>query len=388
MFNVRLSKCGGILPSLRIIGLAQRSGLGLQLGCHPGETAILSAAGRHVASRVDGLSYVEGSYDRHILGTNLTREDITFGYGGWAEPLAGPGLGIEVDPSALEAMTTEQRRDRLMTETGARRPHVRGLRRLSRSTWPSGPPRAPLKGRVVVLARRPEPLGLVSLARPDAGRGGVRGLVSPTAAARARTCAIAATPRPAAGWSSDIAEWLKSLRDEEPSVPITLAGISWGGKLVVIAAAQASRARRRHRPDLPGLLPRVGVSLAEKFQIAWALFTNRRKMFPIPLSDPALFTANPEAQAFIAADPHGLRQGTAGLMAASFFIDRMVQRAPRQCQSARPADARRPGPDRRQPPGRSLTFRRWRRPTGRSSSIPRAITPWSSSPTPPATLAT
>ena len=109
ILNVRLSKCGGILPSLKIMGLAQRSGLGLQLGCHPGETAILSAAGRHVASRMDGLSFVEGSYDRHILGMNLTREDITFRYGGRAEPLAGPGLGVEVDPAALEAMTTERR---------------------------------------------------------------------------------------------------------------------------------------------------------------------------------------------------------------------------------------------------------------------------------------
>ena len=60
LFNVRLSKCGGIIPSLRIIGLAQRSGLGVQLGCHPGETSLLSAAGRQVASRVDGLRYVEG----------------------------------------------------------------------------------------------------------------------------------------------------------------------------------------------------------------------------------------------------------------------------------------------------------------------------------------
>jgi muconate cycloisomerase len=109
MFNVRLSKCGGIFPSLRIIGLAQRSGLGVQLGCHPGETALLSAAGRHVASRVEGLSYVEGSYDRHILRMNLTHDDITFGHGGRAKPLRGPGLGIDVDRAALEAMTTEQR---------------------------------------------------------------------------------------------------------------------------------------------------------------------------------------------------------------------------------------------------------------------------------------
>lgn len=126
----------------------------------------------------------------------------------------------------------------------------------------------------------------------------------------------------------DIVEWLQSLRDAETALPITLAGISWGGKLAVIAAAQHPELVDGLALICPGLLPRVGVSRTEKFQIAWAMLTNRHKTFPIPLSDPALFTANPEAQAFIAADPHSLRQGTAGLMAASFFIDRRVQRAP------------------------------------------------------------
>lgn len=107
-FNIRLSKCGGVLPSLRLIGLARRHGLGVQLGCHPGETAILSAAGRQVASRVDGIRYLEGSYDRHILRSNLTRDDITFRYGGRAGPLEGPGLGIQVDPELLNAMATEK----------------------------------------------------------------------------------------------------------------------------------------------------------------------------------------------------------------------------------------------------------------------------------------
>lgn len=105
LLNVRLSKCGGIVPSLRIIGLAQRHGLGLQLGCHPGETGILSAAGRHVASNIRGLRFVEGSYDRHVLAANLIVEDITFRYGGWASPLAGPGLGVTVNPEALGRMT-------------------------------------------------------------------------------------------------------------------------------------------------------------------------------------------------------------------------------------------------------------------------------------------
>jgi len=108
-FNVRLSKCGGIFPSLRLIALARRNGLGVQLGCHPGETAILSAAGRHVASRVAGIRYLEGSYDRHILRSNVTHQDLTFGYGGRARPIEGPGLGIEVDPDLLAAMTVESR---------------------------------------------------------------------------------------------------------------------------------------------------------------------------------------------------------------------------------------------------------------------------------------
>lgn len=107
LLNVRLSKCGGLVPSLRIMALAWRSGLGVQLGCHPGETGLLSAAGRHVATNLDGIRYLEGSYDRHILTENLTIQDPTFGYGGRARPLDGPGLGVEVDPRALARMVVK-----------------------------------------------------------------------------------------------------------------------------------------------------------------------------------------------------------------------------------------------------------------------------------------
>lgn len=109
LFNVRISKCGGLVPALRLIELAHRHGIGVQLGCHPGESGLLSAAGRHLASNVRGLRYVEGSYDRHILDRNVTRDDPTFGFGGWAKPIRGPGLGVRVDDSALEAMTVERR---------------------------------------------------------------------------------------------------------------------------------------------------------------------------------------------------------------------------------------------------------------------------------------
>ena len=128
----------------------------------------------------------------------------------------------------------------------------------------------------------------------------------------------------------DVAEYLHDLRQLEPVVPVGLIGISWGGKLAVVTAGQ--------RPDLvnalalvcPGLQPRVDVSRRERIQIALAYFFSPRKTFPIPLSDPALFTASAAGQAFIARDPLGLRAASATLLAASAFLDRYVSRIPRK----------------------------------------------------------
>ena len=127
---------------------------------------------------------------------------------------------------------------------------------------------------------------------------------------------------------ADVAERLASLNARASAAPTALAGLSWGAKTAVVTAA-------RH-PELvdflalicPGLLPRIGVSRREHLSIAWAFLTNRRKLFPLPLSDPALFTASPEGQRFIAEDPLGLHSATAGLLAASRFIDRWVRQAP------------------------------------------------------------
>jgi muconate cycloisomerase len=119
LFNLRLSKCGGFLNCLRLAALARQHGLGYQLGCHPGESAILSAAGRHFATAVAGIRYLEGSYDRHVLAEQFTEPDITFGYGGWAPALAGPGLGIQVRREKLERLATRKVEFPLATTTKA-----------------------------------------------------------------------------------------------------------------------------------------------------------------------------------------------------------------------------------------------------------------------------
>lgn len=108
LFNLRLSKCGGFVRTLRLAQFAKRHGLGYQLGCQVGETCILSAAGRHFACSVRDLRYVEGSYDSHLVKEALGTRDITFRWGGWGNALAGPGLGIEIDPAALQRIAIRQ----------------------------------------------------------------------------------------------------------------------------------------------------------------------------------------------------------------------------------------------------------------------------------------
>jgi L-Ala-D/L-Glu epimerase len=101
VFNLRLSKCGGFIPTLRLAEFARQHGIGCQLGCQVGETAILSAAGRHFAGSVADLRAVEGSYDRHLVKEALGTEDLTFGRGGLAPLLVGSGLSMTVDAEAL-----------------------------------------------------------------------------------------------------------------------------------------------------------------------------------------------------------------------------------------------------------------------------------------------
>jgi L-alanine-DL-glutamate epimerase-like enolase superfamily enzyme len=106
-FNLRLSKCGGLHRTLGFARIAAQSGKRMQLGCQVGETAVLSAAGRHLAAHLDNLEFVEGSYGTLLLKEDIGRDNIHFGNGGRAPVLRGPGLGVEIDPERLEKYATQ-----------------------------------------------------------------------------------------------------------------------------------------------------------------------------------------------------------------------------------------------------------------------------------------
>ncbi len=94
--NIRLSKCGGFLKSHSIMDNLRESNFFFQIGCHVGETAILSAAGRHLAALHPEIRFLEGSFSTFLLKEDVTGDNIVFGHGGKARLLKKPGLGIDI----------------------------------------------------------------------------------------------------------------------------------------------------------------------------------------------------------------------------------------------------------------------------------------------------
>jgi alpha-beta hydrolase superfamily lysophospholipase len=121
----------------------------------------------------------------------------------------------------------------------------------------------------------------------------------------------------------DVAEFLQPLRTSHADGPsyLFLAGISWGAKLVT--------ALQKRHPSLvdglillcPGFYAKVRPSRKQRLGILWSRLVKPRKLFPIPLSDPELFTASPHWQRFLRDDPLTLREATSRLLIESVRLD-------------------------------------------------------------------
>ncbi len=101
MLNLRIAKNGGLLRTLELSKRAAQAGLKYQLGCHVGETGILSAVGRIAASLMENPLYIDGSFDEFILSDNITTESFTFQHSGRAALLPKMRLGYQVAENKL-----------------------------------------------------------------------------------------------------------------------------------------------------------------------------------------------------------------------------------------------------------------------------------------------
>ena len=89
-FNIRVSKCGGLLRSARIARIAAENGLTCVVGAQVGESGILSAAGRHLAASLPAVRYLEGSAGRSAPEGRPHRRERSAGLGRARPPLRRP----------------------------------------------------------------------------------------------------------------------------------------------------------------------------------------------------------------------------------------------------------------------------------------------------------
>lgn len=108
-FNIRISKCGGLIPALRLAELARKRGVTIQLGCMVGETSLLSAAGLRFLAMTPGVIHAEGCFGSFLMAEDVCDRSLRFGYGGRLPKLGACGLGVSVDPVRLERLSEGRR---------------------------------------------------------------------------------------------------------------------------------------------------------------------------------------------------------------------------------------------------------------------------------------
>ena len=113
-FNIRISKVGGLLPAFAIAKIAREAGIACHMGAQVGESGILSAAGRTFAQVWEPCDNYEGSFNHFLLKHDVTKENLTIGFGGLGEPLSGPGLGVKVPLSKVSKLAQAEDKESIL----------------------------------------------------------------------------------------------------------------------------------------------------------------------------------------------------------------------------------------------------------------------------------
>ncbi len=102
ILNVRVSKMGGLIRSLKVIQEARKHRLPLIVGAHVGETSLLTRAGFVIAQAAhDSLLAHEGGFGRYLLKEDVCDESLMFGRNGKIQysldKLSSPGFGLAIN---------------------------------------------------------------------------------------------------------------------------------------------------------------------------------------------------------------------------------------------------------------------------------------------------
>ena len=112
--NLRVSKMGGLLRSLELLGALRQLGCRVVCGAHVGETSLLTRAALTVAhSARDLLVGQEGAFGTRLLSVDVTEAPVMFGRGGILDiatlAIDASGLGLPIVRLPDLAYNQEQR---------------------------------------------------------------------------------------------------------------------------------------------------------------------------------------------------------------------------------------------------------------------------------------
>lgn len=105
-YNIRISKCGGLLPSLKLLAHARQNNIQVMLGCMVGQTSLLSAVERQLLAHLPAVDFVESNFGRFLLQGDIVHPALQFGWGGRLQPGHGLAWGVQIDPRALKKYST------------------------------------------------------------------------------------------------------------------------------------------------------------------------------------------------------------------------------------------------------------------------------------------
>ena len=100
--NARVSKCGGLVATLRRCQEAVKAGLWVQVGCQVGESSVLSAAHLHLCHAFGEMRHAEGCFGKLLLGLDPAEPLLQMKRGGLPPALPErAGLGVVVNQTKL-----------------------------------------------------------------------------------------------------------------------------------------------------------------------------------------------------------------------------------------------------------------------------------------------
>jgi len=128
----------------------------------------------------------------------------------------------------------------------------------------------------------------------------------------------------------DVKAFIDLIRNDYLEKPIHIIGVSWGGKLAVMAVIKYPRDIKSVILVSPGLKEKVDIPLSEKLSVVLNRVFCPKKMFKIPIACPEMFTSNPHRIEYIERDTKMLSTATARLFFESarmgIFLDKKAEK--------------------------------------------------------------